>query len=79
MQEHAMKTPPKVPAAPIPAAQTRARREALAAAERSGIREGLPPVSEFARDVGERYAKGELTGEQGVAEIIKHHRTRSGN
>lgn len=51
-----------------------ARREALDAAERSGIREGLPPVSEFARVIGDRYVTGELTGDEGIEAIIQHHR-----
>lgn len=62
----------------IDLAETLRRRAGLEAAERSAIREGLPPRSEFARTVGEKYALGELTGEQGISEIVKYHRQRSG-
>ncbi len=52
------------------------RRAGLEAGERSCIREGLPPRSQFAKAVGERYARGEITSEQGIAEIMQYHRSR---
>ena len=55
-----------------------ARRAGLEAAERSNVREGLPPRSDAARALGERYAKGELTADQAVAEVVQYHRSRSG-
>jgi len=54
-----------------------ARREALDAAERSGVREGLPPASDYARAIAARYASGKLTADQAIAYIIKHHELQS--
>ncbi len=62
----------------IDEARAARRRAGLDAAERNNIREGLPPRSEFARAVGERYARGELTSDEAVAEVIKYHRSCSG-
>lgn len=61
----------------IMAAEQQARRRALDAAERSGVREGLPPVSDYAREIGARYAVGELTADQAIAFIIKYHEIQS--
>lgn len=54
--------------------EQRLRREALAAAARSGVMEGLPPVSDDARAAAERYATGELTADQAVAEVLAPYR-----
>ena len=51
-------------------AQIQARRDTLAAAERSGIMEGLPPVSPFAQAQGELYALGQITADEAVKAII---------
>jgi hypothetical protein len=61
---------------PLSHAEQQRRREALAAAERSGIMEGLPPVSAAARALGERYARGEITADQAVAEVLAPYRAR---
>lgn len=53
--------------------RTQARRDALLAAERSGMMEGLPPASPFAREQEEQYAKGEITADEAVAAIIRHY------
>jgi hypothetical protein len=58
--------------------RTQARRDALLAAERSGMMEGLPPASTFAREQGEQYAKGEITADEAVAAIIHHYSTHPG-
>jgi len=58
----------------LPTEEQAARREGLAAAERSGIREGLPPVSPPARAIAERYAVGELTADEAVELIAQLHR-----
>lgn len=58
-------------------AQIQARRDALLAAERSGIMEGLPPTSAFAREQGELYAQGKITADEAVAAIIRHYSARS--
>lgn len=56
-------------------AQITARREALLAAERSGMMEGLPPASPLAKELGERYAIGEMTADEVVAELMKYYST----
>jgi Antitoxin VbhA len=58
----------------LPASEIAARRKALDAAERSGIREGLPPVSPVAREIAGRYATGELTADEAVALIVQQYR-----
>ena len=54
-------------------AEIETRREALRAAERSGMMEGLPPASEFAREQGELYAQGKITADDAVAAIIQYY------
>lgn len=49
------------------------RAEALEAAERSGIRAGLPLVSDFARTIAKRWAAGELPVNRAISLIVKHH------
>lgn len=51
------------------------RLEGLEAAERSNVREGLPPRSTFAREVGQRYARQEISSDDGIRLIIEHHRS----
>jgi hypothetical protein len=41
------------------------------------VREGLPPVSDYARAIAARYASGKLTADQAIAYIIKHHELQS--
>ncbi len=50
-----------------------ARREALAAAARSCAIEGLPPPSEFACALYERWIDGTLTGDQVAARLVAHY------
>jgi hypothetical protein len=50
------------------------RLEGLEAAERSNVREGLPPRSTFAREVGQQYARQEISSDDGIRLIIEHHR-----
>lgn len=61
----------------LPLAEQHRRREALAAAERSGIMEGLPPVGDFARALGERFALGEITADEAVAAVLLHERKKT--
>ncbi|WP_161554262.1 antitoxin VbhA family protein [Stenotrophobium rhamnosiphilum] len=58
-------------------AQIEARREALRAAERSGMMEGLPPASDFAREQGELYALGKITIDEVIAALTRHYSTHS--
>lgn len=51
-----------------------ARAAALAAAERSNIREGLPPSSPFARGLEAQLVRGELTFDQAIDALGKHYR-----
>jgi len=51
-----------------------ARRGALAAAGRSCDIEGLPPPSEFALALYERWIDGELTGDQVAQRLVEYHR-----
>lgn len=51
-----------------------ARAAALAAAERSNIREGLPPASPFARALDSKLIRGEMSYDQVIAALGKHHR-----
>jgi len=55
-----------------------ARSAALAAAERSNIREGLPPSSPFARELEQRIIRGELTYDQAIDALSKHYRKEAG-
>ena len=52
----------------------RARIEGLQAAERSCVREGLPPRSQYARELGERYARQEISIEQAIEMTLTLHR-----
>jgi len=51
-----------------------ARAAALAAAERSNLREGLPPSSPLCRALGQRIIRGELTCDQAIEILGKHYR-----
>lgn len=51
-----------------------ARAAALAAAERSNLREGLPPSSPFAREIDTKLIRGEMTYDQAIVALGKHHR-----
>ncbi|MES0873708.1 hypothetical protein [Sinimarinibacterium thermocellulolyticum] len=51
-----------------------ARAVALAAAERSNIREGLPPSSMFSRDLDAKLIRGEITYAQAIDALGKHYR-----
>ena len=62
---------------PLSQEQIQERREALLAAERSGMMEGLPPRSPLARELGERYAQGELTADEVCAALTRHYSTLS--
>jgi len=50
----------------------------LAAAERSNIREGLPPSSPFARELEQRIIRGELSYDQAIDALGKHYRKVAG-
>lgn len=51
-----------------------ARTADLAAAERSNLREGLPPSSPLCRELGQRIIRGELTYDQAIEMLGKHYR-----
>jgi len=58
----------------LDARERAARRDALAAAGRSCEIEGLPPPTEFALALYERWIDGELTGDQVAAQLVAYHR-----
>jgi hypothetical protein len=58
----------------LDAQERQARRDALAAAGRSCEIEGLPPPSEMALALYERWIDGELTGDQVAAQLVAYHR-----
>ena len=58
----------------LDARERAARRDALAAAGRSCEIEGLPPPTEFAQALYERWIDGELTGDQVAAQLVAYHR-----
>lgn len=64
-----MKAPPV-----LGAAERAARREAVAAAGRSCDIEGLPPPSDVAQALYQRWIDGELTGDQVAARLVRYHR-----
>ncbi len=51
-----------------------ARAAALAAAERSNLREGLPPASPVARVLDAKLIRGELNYDQAIELLGKHYR-----
>ncbi|MFC4251599.1 hypothetical protein [Sinimarinibacterium flocculans] len=51
-----------------------ARAAALAAAERSNLREGLPPASPVVRVLDAKLIRGELTYDQAIEILGKHYR-----
>lgn len=51
-----------------------ARVAALAAAERSNLREGLPPASPVARALDAKLIRSELTYDQAIEILGKHYR-----
>ncbi|HZR37054.1 MAG TPA: antitoxin VbhA family protein [Nevskia sp.] len=59
----------------LDARERQARRDALAKAGRSCEIEGLPPPSEMALALYERWIDGELTGDE-VAALLTAHYTR---
>ena len=61
------------PSSQLSESQIQERREALAAAERSRMMEGLPPVSQLAKDLVERWAKGEMTMDEVIAALNCHY------
>jgi hypothetical protein len=60
--------------AALSASERAARREALAKAGRSCEIEGLPPPSEMALALYERWIDGELTGDEVAALLVEHYR-----
>ena len=50
------------------------RAAALAAAERSNRREGLPPSSAFGRQLDRRLIDGEIDYEQAITALAAHYR-----
>jgi len=59
----------------LDARERAARRQALAQAGRSCEQEGLPPPTEFAQALYERWIDGELTGDQVAARLVAYHRS----
>jgi hypothetical protein len=57
----------------LTAKQVADRRAALAAADRSLAIEGLCRTVE-GRAVGERWARGRLSADEAVAQLVRHHR-----
>lgn len=51
-----------------------ARAAALAAAERSNLREGLPPSSPYARTLEAQLVQGAVTFDQAIDALGKHYR-----
>ena len=49
------------------------RRAQLKAADQINSREGLPPPSNYAVEIGERYISGELTADEAVSRLVNHH------
>jgi hypothetical protein len=58
----------------LDARERAARGEALAKAGRSCDIEGLPPPSDFAVALYERWIDGELTGDQVAQRLVAYHR-----
>lgn len=50
-----------------------ARRQALREAETACDLERLPPASDFARDLGERWVEGEIDSDQAVARLVAYY------
>jgi len=57
----------------LDARERAARREALAKAGRSCEQEGLPPPSDVAQALYERWIDGELTGDEVAAQLVAHY------
>ncbi|MBR9814449.1 hypothetical protein GYB61_11405 [bacterium] len=61
----------------IPQTERNHRRRALRAADASCDREELPPTSRLAKELGEEWINGELSGDEVVAELASFYSKNS--